>query len=75
MSLIIPDLDAASIAFQLVKVAADAAPVGPILLGAARPAHYTNAVRHRGASSIWLRLLRQKHRPANWPTPRRTFYR
>ncbi|RMF11142.1 MAG: NADP-dependent malic enzyme, partial [Alphaproteobacteria bacterium] len=37
--LIFPDLDAANISYQLIKVFADALPVGPILLGAARPAH------------------------------------
>ncbi|MCC2099556.1 MAG: hypothetical protein KDJ12_00225, partial [Hyphomicrobiales bacterium] len=37
--LVMPNLDSANIAFQMVKVAADALPVGPILIGAARPAH------------------------------------
>ncbi|MGI9374285.1 MAG: NADP-dependent malic enzyme, partial [Hyphomicrobiales bacterium] len=37
--LIMPNLDAANIAFQLIKVMADALPVGPILVGAAKPAH------------------------------------
>jgi malate dehydrogenase (oxaloacetate-decarboxylating)(NADP+) len=37
--LIMPNLDAANIAFSLVKVLADALPVGPILMGAAKPAH------------------------------------
>jgi malate dehydrogenase (oxaloacetate-decarboxylating)(NADP+) len=34
-----PNLDAANIAYQMSKVLADALPVGPILIGAARPAH------------------------------------
>ncbi|KAF0226936.1 MAG: malate dehydrogenase [Beijerinckiaceae bacterium] len=37
--LLMPNLDAANIAYQLTKVLADALPVGPILLGAAMPAH------------------------------------
>jgi malate dehydrogenase (oxaloacetate-decarboxylating)(NADP+) len=37
--LIMPNLDAANIAYQMTKVLADALPVGPILIGAARPAH------------------------------------
>jgi malate dehydrogenase (oxaloacetate-decarboxylating)(NADP+) len=38
--LVMPNLDAANIAFNLLKVAAgDGITVGPVLLGAARPAH------------------------------------
>jgi malate dehydrogenase (oxaloacetate-decarboxylating)(NADP+) len=37
--LLMPNLDAANIAYQLTKVLADALPVGPILLGTAMPAH------------------------------------
>ena len=37
--LIFPNLDAANIAFNLVKAAADGLPVGPVLLGMSRPAH------------------------------------
>jgi malate dehydrogenase (oxaloacetate-decarboxylating)(NADP+) len=37
--LILPCLDAASIAFTLVKAAADALPVGPLLLGMSQPIH------------------------------------
>jgi malate dehydrogenase (oxaloacetate-decarboxylating)(NADP+) len=47
--LIMPNLDAANIAYQMVKVLADALPVGPILIGAARPAHIlTPSVTARG---------------------------
>ncbi len=47
--LIMPTLDSANIAFQLVKVVADALPVGPILMGAAKPAHIlTPSVTARG---------------------------
>ncbi len=37
--LIMPNLDAANISYNLVKMTADALPVGPLLLGAAKPAH------------------------------------
>ncbi len=47
--LIMPDLDAANIAYQAIKMLADALPVGPILIGAARPAHIlTPSVTARG---------------------------
>jgi malate dehydrogenase (oxaloacetate-decarboxylating)(NADP+) len=47
--LIMPDLDAANIAFQLIKMIADALPVGPILMGLAKPAHVlTPSVTARG---------------------------
>jgi malate dehydrogenase (oxaloacetate-decarboxylating)(NADP+) len=47
--LIMPNLDAANIANQLIKVLADALPVGPILIGAACPAHIlTPSVTARG---------------------------
>ena len=47
--LIMPNLDAANIAFQLTKIVADALPVGPILLGPALPAHVvTGSVTARG---------------------------
>ncbi|MBN9084211.1 MAG: NADP-dependent malic enzyme [Rhizobiales bacterium] len=47
--LLFPSLEAANIGFQLVKVLADALPVGPILMGAAKPAHIlTPSVTVRG---------------------------
>ena len=47
--LILPDLDAANIAFHAIQVLGDALPVGPILMGAARPAHIlTPSVTPRG---------------------------
>ncbi|MDB5598227.1 MAG: NADP-dependent malic enzyme [Xanthobacteraceae bacterium] len=47
--LIMPNLDAANIAYQMTKIMADALPVGPILVGAARPAHIlTPSVTARG---------------------------
>jgi malate dehydrogenase (oxaloacetate-decarboxylating)(NADP+) len=37
--LVLPNLDSANIAFNLVKAAADGLPVGPLLLGMSKPAH------------------------------------
>jgi len=37
--LVMPNIDAANIAYQMIKVLGDGLPVGPILVGAARPAH------------------------------------
>ncbi len=51
--LIMPSLDAANIANQVIKVLADALAVGPILIGAARPAHIlTPAVTARGVVNM-----------------------
>ncbi|RVU20256.1 NADP-dependent malic enzyme [Methylobacterium oryzihabitans] len=51
--LIMPNLDAANIAFQFSKVLADALPVGPLLLGPAKPAHIlTPSVTARGIVNI-----------------------
>ncbi len=51
--LIMPNLDAANIAYQMIKVLADALPVGPILIGAARPAHVlTPSVTARGVVNM-----------------------
>ena len=51
--LIMPNLDAANIAYQMTKVLADALPVGPILVGAARPAHIlTPSVTARGVVNM-----------------------
>jgi malate dehydrogenase (oxaloacetate-decarboxylating)(NADP+) len=41
--LIFPSLDAANIAYESIRVLADALPVGPILIGAARPVHVVTA--------------------------------
>ena len=47
--LVMPNLDSANIAYQMTKMMADALPVGPILLGAAQPAHVlTPSVTARG---------------------------
>jgi malate dehydrogenase (oxaloacetate-decarboxylating)(NADP+) len=51
--LIMPNLDAANIAYQMIKVIADGLPVGPILIGAARPAHIlTPSVTARGVVNM-----------------------
>jgi malate dehydrogenase (oxaloacetate-decarboxylating)(NADP+) len=51
--LIMPNLDAANIAYQVIKVLADALPVGPILIGPARPAHIlTPSVTPRGVLNM-----------------------
>jgi malate dehydrogenase (oxaloacetate-decarboxylating)(NADP+) len=51
--LIMPNLDAANIAFQMTKVLANALPVGPILVGAACPAHIlTPSVTPRGVINM-----------------------
>ena len=47
--LVMPNLDAANIAFQMTRMLADALPIGPILMGAAKPAHIlTPSVTSRG---------------------------
>ncbi|MBV9755530.1 MAG: NADP-dependent malic enzyme [Alphaproteobacteria bacterium] len=51
--LIMPTLDAANIAFTLLKAAADALPVGPLLLGLAKPIHVlVPSVTARGIVNI-----------------------
>jgi malate dehydrogenase (oxaloacetate-decarboxylating)(NADP+) len=50
---IMPTLDAANIADQMIRAVADALPVGPILIGAARPAHIlTPSVTARGVVNM-----------------------
>jgi malate dehydrogenase (oxaloacetate-decarboxylating)(NADP+) len=51
--LIMPDLDAANISFNLLKAAADALPVGPILLGMSKPVHVISpSVTARGILNL-----------------------
>jgi len=51
--MVMPDLASANIAYQFVKVLADALPVGPILLGTAKPAHIlTGSVTARGVVNM-----------------------
>jgi len=51
--LVFPNLDAANITLNVVKMVIDALHVGPILLGAARPAHIlTPSVTSRGVVNM-----------------------
>ena len=51
--LVMPDLTSANVAYQTVKVFGDALPIGPILLGAALPAHIlTGSVTSRGVVNM-----------------------
>jgi malate dehydrogenase (oxaloacetate-decarboxylating)(NADP+) len=51
--MILPSLDAANIAFNLLKVLGDGLPVGPILIGTAAPAHVLNStVTARGVVNM-----------------------
>jgi malate dehydrogenase (oxaloacetate-decarboxylating)(NADP+) len=51
--LIMPTLDAANIAFNMMKVLGEAQPIGPILLGAAKPVHIlTPSATARGVVNI-----------------------
>ncbi|MDE2249822.1 MAG: NADP-dependent malic enzyme [Gammaproteobacteria bacterium] len=51
--LIMPNLDTANVAYQMIKSLADALPVGPILVGPARPAHIlTPSVTARGVLNM-----------------------
>ena len=51
--LVCPNVDAASIAYNIIKVLGDAIPIGPILLGTARPAHIlTPASTARGIFNV-----------------------
>ena len=51
--LVFPNLDAANIAYQFAKILSDALPVGPILLGAAKPAHIlTGSATARGVVNM-----------------------
>ena len=51
--LIMPNLDAAHIAFSLVKSVGEGLPVGPILIGARAPAHIlTSTVTARGVINM-----------------------
>ena len=51
--LVMPDLASANVAYQIVKVFGDSLPVGPILLGTAKPAHIlTPSVTSRGVVNM-----------------------
>ena len=51
--LVMPDLASANLAYHMVKVFGDALPVGPILIGTAKPAHVlTGSVTSRGVVNM-----------------------
>jgi malate dehydrogenase (oxaloacetate-decarboxylating)(NADP+) len=66
--LVLPDLDAANIAFNLVKVIADGLAVGPILIGVAQPAHIlTPSVTVRGIVNMTaVAVVEAQGRPDGW---------
>jgi malate dehydrogenase (oxaloacetate-decarboxylating)(NADP+) len=58
--LVLPDIDAANIAFTLLKAAADALPVGPLLLGMSQPVHVlVPSVTARGIANVSAIAARQ----------------
>jgi malate dehydrogenase (oxaloacetate-decarboxylating)(NADP+) len=60
--LIMPTLDAANITYQLIKGMADALPVGPILMGAAKPAHILSpSVTARGIVNMTAVVVVEAH--------------
>ena len=60
--LVMPGLDAANIAFNLLKAAADGLPVGPLLLGMSKPVHVLVAsVTARGILNLSAGAARQAH--------------
>ncbi len=65
--LVMPNLASANIAFQLVKVLADALPVGPILMGAAKPAHVlTPSVTARGIVNMTAIAVSEAQAADRW---------
>ncbi len=69
--LVMPNADAANIAYNSIKVLADCIPVGPILLGAAKTVHIlTNAATARGIvnitalSAVGAQVSQSENRPA-----------
>jgi malate dehydrogenase (oxaloacetate-decarboxylating)(NADP+) len=67
--LVMPDLDAANIAFNLIKQLADGLPVGPILAGAARSVHIlTPSVTARGILNMSaVAAVGAQHQAASTP--------
>ena len=60
--LVMPNLDSANIAFNLVKAAADGLPVGPLMLGMSRPAHVlVPSVTARGIVNMTALAVVQAH--------------
>ncbi|WP_279598206.1 NADP-dependent malic enzyme [Methylobacterium sp. J-026] len=68
--LIFPNLDAANIAFQFAKVLADALPVGPLLIGPAKPAHIlTPSVTARGIVNVTAAAVVEAQADSAFPAP------
>ncbi|MBN8945055.1 MAG: NADP-dependent malic enzyme [Rhizobiales bacterium] len=66
--LIMPNMAAANIAFQVIKVLADALPVGPILVGPAKPAHIlTSSVTARGVVNMTALAVVEAQEAAKLP--------
>ena len=65
--LIMPNLDTANVAYQMIKALADALPVGPILIGPARPAHILHQVGDRARRSQHDRGCRRRSPGAGRP--------
>jgi malate dehydrogenase (oxaloacetate-decarboxylating)(NADP+) len=68
--LIMPNLDAANIAYQMIKVLSGALPVGPILIGPAKPAHIlTPSVTARGILNMTaVAVVEAQERMSEQPT-------
>ncbi|TAK49957.1 MAG: NADP-dependent malic enzyme [Xanthobacteraceae bacterium] len=63
--LIMPNLDAANITYQVIKTLGDALPVGPILIGPPRPAHIlTRSVTARGIVNMTAVAAVEAHEQA-----------
>jgi malate dehydrogenase (oxaloacetate-decarboxylating)(NADP+) len=68
--LVMPSVDAANIAFNMVKAMGDGLSVGPILLGAARPAHIlTPSVTARGVVNMTAVAVVDAQDSAQKPKP------
>jgi malate dehydrogenase (oxaloacetate-decarboxylating)(NADP+) len=68
--LIMPNLDTANIAYQMIKSLADALPVGPILIGPSRPAHIlTPSVTARGILNMTAIAAVEAQEPAGRQQP------
>ncbi|QCI68080.1 NADP-dependent malic enzyme [Phreatobacter stygius] len=66
--LIMPNMAAANTAFQVIKVLADALPVGPILVGPAKPAHIlTSSVTARGVVNMTALAVVEAQEAAKLP--------
>jgi malate dehydrogenase (oxaloacetate-decarboxylating)(NADP+) len=68
--LIMPNLDTANVAYQMIKSLADALPVGPILIGPSRPAHIlTPSVTARGILNMTAIAAVEAQEPAGRQQP------